>query len=244
VKRKILRGLKDLEELFNLTYKDEVELLKDEENFEALGDEKYLNHEDMEARLYWAFCRPNGSREEQIADEEPLVSIMAFNHSKLPALKRFQLLHKDVINKDNLRVKIRNRTRMLFRSLIDDDFTELNQVLELVPVFLPVAIDQLKTGRKWNDIKAYEIEATKFLNRASEFIDEDLKTALYIKLADFEEMDNSELKELLEKTIEKKDSIHGIILDYYKEKSMEWIEDSDLHILQKKGLEKLVGKLV
>ncbi|XPV69871.1 MAG: hypothetical protein ACNI25_04680 [Halarcobacter sp.] len=232
-----------MEELFNLTYKEEVELLKDEENFEILGDEKYLNHPDMEARLYWAFCRPNGSRQEQIADSEPLVSIMAFNHSKLNPLKRFELLHKDVIEKENLRVKIRNRTRMLFRSLIDDDFTELNQVLDLVPVFLPVAIDQLKNGRKWNDIKACEIEATKFLNRASEFIDEDFKTALYIKLADFEEMDNSELKELLEKTIEKKDSIHRIILDYYKEKSMEWIEDSDLHILQKKGLEKLVAKL-
>ena len=29
-----------MEELFNLTYKDEVEAIKDEENFEALGDEK------------------------------------------------------------------------------------------------------------------------------------------------------------------------------------------------------------
>ncbi len=232
-----------MEELFNLTYKDEVEELKDKEDFETLGDEKYLCHEDMEARLYWAFCRPNGSREEQIADKEPLVSIMAFNHSKLPALKRFQLLHKDVIEKENLRVKIRNRTRMLFRSLVDDDFKELNQVLDLVPVFLPVAVDQLKNGRKWNEIKACEIEATKFLNSASKFIDEDLKTALYIKLADFEEMDNSELKEYLEKIIEKKESIHRIILDYYKEKSMDWIENSDLHILQKKGLQKLANKL-
>jgi hypothetical protein len=232
-----------LEELFNLTYKEEVELLKDEENFESLGDEKYLNHPDMEARLYWAFCRPNGSREEQIADEDPLVSIMAFNHSKLNALKRFQLIHKDVIKKESLRVKIRNRTRMLFRSLVDDDFNELNQVLDLVPVFLPVAVDQLKNGRKWNDIQACEVEATIFLNRAQEFIDDDLKTALYLKLPDFEEIDNSELKELLEKTIEKKESIHEIILDYYKEKSLEWIEDSDLHILQKKGLEKLVSRL-
>ena len=95
-----------MEELFNLTYKEEVELLKDEVDFESLGDEKYLEHPDMEARLYWAFCRPNGSREEQIADVDPLVSIMAFNHSKLNALKRFQLIHKDVIEKENLRVKI------------------------------------------------------------------------------------------------------------------------------------------
>lgn len=243
MKRKILRGLKDLEELFNLTYKDEVEVLKDEEDFESLGDEKYLNHEDMEARLYWAFCRPNGSREEQIADEEPLVSIMAFNHSKLPALKRFQLLHNDVIKNDNLRVKIRNRTRMLFRSLVDDDFTELNKVLDLVPVFLPVAIDQLKTGRKWNDIVAEEIEATKFLEKATDFIDDSLLEALYFKLQSFEEFDQGDLKEYLEKIISIKESVHKIILDYYQEKAMEWIEDCGLHILQKKGLEKLVSKL-
>jgi hypothetical protein len=198
----------------------------------------------MEARLYWAFCRPNGSREEQIADSEPLVSIMAFNHSKLPALKRFQLLHKDVIKKDDLRVKIRNRTRMLFRSLVDDDFTELNKVLDLVPVFLPVAIDQLKTGRKWNDIVAIETEATKFLQKAKEYIDESLLEALYFKLQSFEEFDQSELKEYLEELRNKKDDIDKIILDYYFEKAQEWIEDSDLHLLQKKGLEKVAKSLL
>ena len=155
-----------MEELFNLTYKQEVEELKEEDDFEAIGDEKYLNHPDMEARLYWAFCRPNGSCEIQIQDIDPLVSIMAFNHSKLNALKRFSLLHKDVIEKENLRVKIKNRTRMLFRALIDDDFSELNKVLDIVPVFLDVAVDQLKNGRKWNDIFADEIEASKFIKKA------------------------------------------------------------------------------
>ncbi|ADG91936.1 hypothetical protein Arnit_0270 [Arcobacter nitrofigilis DSM 7299] len=233
-----------MEELFNLTYKEEVELLKDEADFESLGDEKYLNHEDMEARLYWAFCRPNGSREEQIADKHPIVSIMAFNHSKLPALKRFQLLHKDVIEKDNLRGKIRNRARMLFRSLVDDDFIELNKVLDLVPVYLPVAIDQLKNGRKWNDMLASEIEATKFLQKSKEFIDEELLSALYIKLANFEELDSSEIKELLENTIKIKNDVDNNILNYYKEQTYLWTKNSDLHILQKKGLEKLANKLI
>ena len=233
-----------MEELFNLTYKDEVELLKDEDDFEALGDEKYLKHEDMEARLYWAFCRPNGSCEEQISDVEPLVSIMAFNHSKLPALKRFQIINKQVIEKENLRVKIRNRTRMLFRSMVDNDFTELNQVLDLAPVFLPVAIDQLKTGRKWNDIKADEIEATKFINRSSEFIDNEYKEALYFKLQDFEEYDEGELKEFLQEIEEKKDQIDSLILEYYNQKAKVWIKHSNIHILQKKVIEKLANKLI
>lgn len=233
-----------MEELFNLTYKDEVEELKDEENFEELGDEKYINHKDMEARLYWAFCRPSGSAPSQIADSDPIVSIMAFNHSRLPALPRFKLLHKDVIKKDNLRVKIRNRSRMLFRDLIDNDFRELNEVLELVPVFLPVAIDQLKNGRKWNDIPALEIEATKFIQRSSEFLDDQFYEALYLKLQDISEYDSTEIKEFLNDILAQKEDIDKIILEYYYLKLQEWCEDCDLHILQIKTIEKQAKKLL
>lgn len=58
---------------------------------------------------------------------------------------------------------------MLFRALIDNDFSELNAVLELVPIFLPVAIDQLKNGRKWNEIEADLIEASKFIHKQKIF---------------------------------------------------------------------------
>lgn len=233
-----------MEELFNLTYKEEVEELKEEDDFEALGDEKYLNHPDMEARLYWAFCRPNGSCEAQIQDVEPLVSIMAFNHSKLNAFRRFSLLHKEVIENSNLRVKIKNRTRMLFRSLIDDDFKELNKVLEIVPVFLDVAVDQLKNGRKWNDIFADEIEATIFIQRAREFIDDGFKEALFYKLKDVSELSQDELKEHLEYLIQKKEQIDILILEHYKKEVQKWSDKSSLHLLQKMAIKKLVSELL
>ena len=232
-----------MEELFNLTYKEEVEELKEEDDFEALGDEKYLNHPDMEARLYWAFCRPNGSCEAQIQDVEPLVSIMAFNHSKLNAFRRFSLLHKEVIENSNLRVKIKNRTRMLFRSLIDDDFKELNKVLEIVPVFLDVAVDQLKNGRKWNDIFADEIEATIFIQRARDFVDDGFKEALFYKLKDVSELSLDELKEHLEYLIQKKEQIDILILEHYKKEVQKWSDKSSLHLLQKMAISKLMDKL-
>ena len=232
-----------MEELFNLTYKEEVEELKEEDDFEALGDEKYLNHPDMEARLYWAFCRPNGSCEAQIEDVEPLVSIMAFNHSKLNDFRRFSLLHKDVIENPNLRVKIKNRTRMLFRSLIDDDFKELNKVLDIVPVFLDVAIDQLKNGRKWNDIFANEIEATKFIQKSIEYIDDGFKEALFFKLKDVSELGQDELKEHLEYLIQNKEQIDILILEHYKKEVEKWSDKSSIHLLQKMAIKKLVNEL-
>jgi len=237
-----------MEELFNLTYKDEVEAIKDEENFEALGDEKYIFHEDMEARLYWAFCRPSGSHPNQIKDPHPLVSIMAFNHSRLGALDRFKILNPEVISDENLRKKIRNRTRMLFRDLVDNDFIELNEVLKLVPVYLPVAIDQLINGRLWNDIVANEIEMSNFLKQIQQNkniqIDEDFLEALYRKLAYFDKFDAVELKEYLNNLLEQKENIDKTILEYYKEKTFEYTLESDLHMLQKKGLEKLAQKLI
>lgn len=232
-----------MEELFNLTYKDEVERLKDEANFEQLGDEKYLFHEDMEARLYWAFCRPSGSRKEQISDSNPLVSIMAFNHSRLGALERFLLLHPDVIEKEDLRIKIKNRSRMLFRDLVDQDFKELNEVLKLVPIFLEMAVHQLIHGRKWNDIPADVLEATEFLNHTQAYHNDEFLEALYAKLKPLEECDAKELKEFLEYLIQHKNKLHGLILNHFKEQTMEWLEESTLHILQKKSLEKLAQTL-
>ena len=235
-----------MEELFNLTYKDEVDSIKDEDDFEAIGDERYIYHQDMEARLYWAFCRPSGSHPNQIKDPHPLVSIMAFNHSRLGALERFSLLNSQVIADESLRTKIRNRTRMLFRDLVDNDFKELNEVLEIVPIFLPVAIDQLKNGRLWNDIVANEIEATKLLERIEleHNIDEPLLEGLYRKLTDFNELEPPQFKSYLKRLLEQKESISLYILEYYQKEAKEYIDDTSLHILQKKQLESLVMRLL
>jgi hypothetical protein len=233
-----------MDALSNLTYKEAVDALRDEPNFEALGDERYIHHSDMEARLYWAFCRPSGSHPDQISDVEPLVSIMAFNHSRLGALERFERLHPDVISDEELRVKIKNRTRMLFRALVDHDFSELNAVLELVPIFLHVAIDQLKNGRKWNDIEANLVEATRFIRTAEALLDEVAWEALFLKLKVIEESEVDELKAYLQYAIEHKKEIDIRLLTYIQNETLTWIEDSSLHLLQKKAMEKLALALI
>jgi len=239
-----VQSLSGMEELSNLTYKEEVDALKDAPNFEALGDARYIHHKDVEARLYWAFCRPSGSHPDQISDPEPLVSIMAFNHSRLDALERFQRLHPDVIKDELLRVKIKNRTRMLFRALVDHDFSELNAVLELVPIFLHVAIDQLKNGRKWNDIEANLVEASRFIRTAESLLDEVAWEALFLKLKVIEESSVDDLKAYLLYAIEYKKSIDARLLTYIHDETLTWIAQSSLHLLQKKAMEKLAQALI
>ncbi|WP_294893476.1 MULTISPECIES: hypothetical protein, partial [unclassified Sulfuricurvum] len=134
-----------------LTYREHIEALKDDLDFEEQGDAIYLEHSDDEARLLWAFHRPSGSHPIQVGDPNTDVAIMAFNHSRLGALERFIRLNPAVIDNHDLRRHIRNRSRMLFRALVDNDFSELLEVLRLFPVFMDQACDQMVHGRIWNE---------------------------------------------------------------------------------------------
>jgi len=108
--------------MYELSYKEEIEALKDESDFEAQGDARYLDQEDDEARLEWAFFRPSGSHPKQVSDTNSRVAIRAFKHTRLGALEHFDMTNPNVVNDERLRNKIKNRSRMLFRAMIDNDF--------------------------------------------------------------------------------------------------------------------------
>ena len=59
--------------MLELSYKDEIEELQNQDDYERRGDELYINHEDEEARLEWAFYRPSGSHPKQIQDQNHLI---------------------------------------------------------------------------------------------------------------------------------------------------------------------------
>lgn len=226
---------------FNLKYKSEVDSLRDEPNFEELGDLKFLNHLDVNARLYWVFARPSGSLGLQLKDRDVDVAIMAFNHSRLPALERFRILNPKVLERESLRVKIRNRARMLFRSLADGDFRELNSVLDLVPVFLPLAIDQIKNGRRWNEIDAKDEEVSRFLNRFEKIEDEELLKALFSKLRDISTLTPESIKVHIQTILNSK--LDRRILKYYLDEVDRWLKSSSIHILKRVAIEKLRDRL-
>jgi hypothetical protein len=63
---------------------------------------------------------------------------------------------------------------MLFRALVDNDFSELLEVLRLFPVFMDQACDQMINGRIWNENFASALRASQFLELAEEHINETL----------------------------------------------------------------------
>lgn len=219
--------------MYELSYKDEIEALKDENDFETQGDALYLHHKDDEARLEWAFYRPSGSHPVQVSDRNSDVSIMAFNHSRLGAYERFSRLNPKVVSDALLRNKIRNRSRMLFRAMIDDDFIELVKVLEKYPVFFDLAYDQMIHGRIWNETYADPVAASTFLSIAAERIDEKLIEGLKRRLQPLLPLSLDQARGYLGQLSKQVQNLHNIVRMHYVEEFERWVEQLSLHPLQK-----------
>lgn len=219
--------------MFELSYKEEIEALQEDADFEAKGDALYLEHEDDEARLQWAFYRPSGSHPRQVSDKNVMVAVMAFNHSRLRSFERFTLLNPQVIENTSLRIKIRNRSRMLFRAMIDDDFKELVAVLDLYPVFMDLAYDQMINGRIWNESYADVQAVSQFLELAKEMTDNRLIQGVKARLRPLKDMKPEEAKEFMQQLIEQVQNLHSIIKMHYAEEFEGWMQKESLHPLQK-----------
>lgn len=226
-----------------LSYKEDIEALRDDPEFESKGDALYLYHKDDYARLEWAFYRPSGSHPEQVSDKNPIVSIMAFNHSRLGAYERFTRLHCDVIAKDHFRTKIRNRSRMLFRAMVDDDFNELIKVLEYAPVFLDIACDQMINGRIWNETFADVIAATRFFEMVEDRLDDKLAEGIKRRLQPIKKFNYDQAKEYLEHLNSQAQNLHLYIKTHYVKSYSIWLESIQLHPLQRIVLEKQINNL-
>jgi hypothetical protein len=226
-----------------LSYKEEIEALRDEPEFESKGDRLYLSHEDDYARLEWSFYRPSGSHPDQVSDRNPMVSIMAFNHSRLGAFERFSRVHPDVISKEHLRVKIRNRSRMLFRAMVDDDLKELISVLEFAPVFLDLACDQMINGRIWNESYADPEAASVFVSLVEDRLDQRLSEGIKRRLQPIKKLNYDEAKAYLESLVELVQNLHSFIKRHYAEAYTKWLERMSLHPLQRIALEKKIALL-
>ncbi len=223
-----------------LTYREHIETLKDDLDFEEQGDAIYLYHEDDEARLLWAFHRPSGSHPAQVSDPNTEVAIMAFNHSRLGALERFSRLNPAVIADPELRNHIRNRSRMLFRALVDNDFSELLEVLHLFPVFLDQACDQMINGRIWNENYATPLRASMFLESAHEQSNEKLIEGVIRRLKPLKEQSFDEAKALLSDLVTQVQKLHPIIKEHYIDEFERWLKVEKLHPLQSIVLSKQI----
>ena len=229
--------------MYELNYKDEIEALQEDTDFELKGDEKYLEHEDDEARLQWAFYRPSGSHPKQVGDKNVMVAIMAFNHSRLKSLERFNLLNPQVIEDEQLRIKIKNRSRMLFRAMVDDDFIELVAVLEIYPVFIDLACDQMINGRIWNETFANPSAASKFLSLTCKSKDEKLIAGLKRRLQPIKSFNVDEAKTYLQLLIDQVQNLHSIVKVHFAAEFEDWMSRINLHPLQKIVWQKQINQL-
>lgn len=212
-------------------YKALIESLKDYDDFEKKGDEIFLTHPDALAREYWAFYRPSGSHPSQISDENVSVAIMAFNQSRLAGFERFSKLNQKVLQNEELRIKIGNRARMIFRALADNDFSELVKVIELYPIYLPLCVNQVINGRKMNDDVILNPNALNiFFKITKNLHSQELLDAVFNRIT-FENLDIGKIGELLAQVGSIED-IFEPLKKHYENVLNAYIENNSLHKLQ------------
>jgi hypothetical protein len=168
---------------------------------------------------------------------------MAFNHSRLGALERFKRLNPAVIETPDLRRHIRNRSRMLFRALVDNDFTELLEVLTLFPVFIDQACDQMINGRIWNENYATALRASQFLYLVEDCITDTLCEGVLRRLKPLNTYSFDEAKELLSELVAQVQKLHQVIKAHYSAEFEMWLSREKLHPLQNIVLTKQIHQL-
>ena len=175
-----------------------------------------------------------------MADPDVRVAIMAYNHSRLQPLERLTTVNPEVIGTPALRIKIQNRTRMLFRALADEDLSELILVLRLYPIYIPLACDQIKNGRKYYNKAASFADMTTVMQMVETSLDDEVVAALLTKIAEPESVE--ELKKLLNEAsgadVDRRIKTHVAVL------GQAWLATADLHPLQKTVVQKGIDALL
>jgi len=203
-----------MEKVSGSQYRAIIQSLSESPEFEAKGDALFLEHEDIEARLLWAFYRPSGSHPSQLSDKEPLVAAMGFSHSRLGALQRLRLLNPKVLESPELRQKISKRARMLFRSLADDDFSEMALTVREFPTYAQLSVDQLINGRKMIEEVELDIASVnEYLFLVQEFWSDTASTALLARLRPKAGHTEEGVSKLL-KTLKSLSPIHRLLIDF------------------------------
>ncbi|MDP1785153.1 MAG: hypothetical protein Q8K81_06975, partial [Sulfuricurvum sp.] len=171
------------------------------------------------------------------------VAIMGFNHSRLGAYERFTCLNPAVIEDSGLRHHIRNRSRMLFRALVDNDFTELLAVLKFAPIFIDQACDQMINGRIWNEHYASAFHASQFLELAVEYHSDKLFEGVIRRLRPLKHLTFDEVKALLAELCDQAQKLHAKVKEHYVRGFEQWITAEKLHPLQVIVLRKQIALL-
>jgi|GEM_PF-2051529 len=231
-----------MEKLSGSEYRALIESLSELPSFEADGDAMFLEHEDAQARLLWAFYRPSGSHPSQLSDKEPLVAAMGFSHSRLGALDRLRLLNPKVLQSDALRQKISKRARMLFRALADDDFQEMATTVREFPIYTQLSVDQLINGRKMiEEVKLDIVSVNEYLHLAQEFWSEAASAALYARLRPRGGFDEEGAARLLKK-VKSPTLMHKVLVDLAVLACEEALQNAT-HPLKKIVLQKEIANL-
>lgn len=134
-------------------------------------------------------------------------------------------------------------TYTLFNVLIDQDLRELVFVLEYYPQYIPLVCGHFRYSYGYSEHEADLESASKLLYMGEPYKTNQFMRNVLIKLPKLQSMDASEATVLLKKLESSKDTAHPAVLHYYKKEFGKWMQQTQIHPLQKIVIKKLIDSL-
>lgn len=139
--------------------------------------------------------------------------------------------------------KIQKRTATLFQVLMDEDLKELVFVLKHYPQYIEIVCEHFRYLYNYSEKTADIFAASELLHISTKYHQKQFVRNLVRKLPKIDDYDISKLKSFIEMLLENQNTIHPIILSYYKVLIEQNIEDNHYHTLQIKIIQKHLDKL-
>ncbi len=139
--------------------------------------------------------------------------------------------------------KIQKRTATLFQVLMDGDLKELVFVLKNYPQYIEIVCEHFRYLYNYSEKTADIYAASQLLYMSEMYHTKQFVRNLVRKLQKVEDFDITQIKNLLEKLLNNQNTIHPIILTYYKSQIELNLSSNEYHKLQTVLIEKQLEKL-
>lgn len=136
--------------------------------------------------------------------------------------------------------KMHKRTATLFGVLIDKDLRELVFVLRHYKEYIKVACDHFRYLYNYSEQTADIYAASELLSMSEGYHQKQFVRNLLNKLERIDTYDVVQLKAFIHQLIDTQERLHPIIVSFYKESIIDTMNKTNIHILQRKALEKLL----
>lgn len=158
--------------------------------------------------------------------------------------------YRPIMEKDDFKIdephwrRISKNTITLFQVLIDQDLSDLIQVLEHYPRYIEWVCEHFRYAYSYSENSADISSASRLLSMGEPYFSKQFVRNVVRKLPKIEEYQLEEIKDFSNRLVQESTQWHPIIVNHYCDALISYTRDHQLHPLQRIALTGQIKKIV